>query len=129
MSRYVLFEDVITELAKHMMWEAEIEYPYASDNIEDWKQAACMELRSVPTADVVEVVRCKDCIYYEPPHVEEYSEDAFDSSGVVLVHIGYGVNVGGRCCVDDMKGYSEDKRVFVNESNYCGRAIRKKVTE
>lgn len=88
--------------------------------------------------DIVEVVRCKYCIYYDPPHVEdgceryEYSdmpEDAFDSLGTGLVHIGYGVNVGGRCCVDDMKGYSEDKRVFVSESNYCGRAIRKKVTE
>ena len=91
-----------------------------------------------PTVDAVEVVRCKDCIYYDPPHVEdgceryEYSdmpEDAFDSLGTGLVHIGYGMNVGGRCCVDDMKGYSEDKRVFVSESNYCGRGIRKKVSE
>jgi len=93
----------------------------------------------LPTVDAVSVVRCKDCIYYDPPHVEdgceryEYSDmpdDAFDSLGTGLVHIGYGVNVGGRCCVDDMKGYSEDKRVFVSESNYCGRgAILEKVTE
>ncbi len=96
------------------------------------------ELSDIPAVDAIPVVRCKDCIYYDLPHVEdgceryEYSdmpEDAFDSLGTGLVHIGYGVNVGGRCCVDDMKGYSEDKRVFVNESNYCGRAIRKKVTE
>lgn len=88
--------------------------------------------------DCVPVVRCKDCIYYDPPHIEnggkryEYSDmpnDAFDSLGTGLVHSGYGVNVGGRCCVDDMKGYSEDKRVFVSESNFCGRAIRKKVKE
>lgn len=90
------------------------------------------------TGNLATVVRCKDCIYYDPPHIEdggkryEYSDmpdDAFDSLGTGLVHSGYGVNVGGRCCVDDMKGYSEDKRVFVSESNYCGRAIRKKVTK
>jgi len=84
--------------------------------------------------DIVKVVRCKDCIYYDPPHIRdgdkryEYSDmpkDAFDELGTGLVHVEYGINVGGRCCVDSGKGYSEDKRVFVSELNYCGRGYKK----
>jgi hypothetical protein len=40
--------------------------------------------------------------------------------------MGYGVNVGGRCCKDYEVGYAEDKRVFVTKNNYCGRAVRRK---
>ena len=78
-----------------------------------------------------ELIRCKDCIYYDPPHVEkngeriEYSvmpEYAFDALAVGLVSAKYGVNVGGRCLRDYNVGYLEDKRVFVSETNYCGRA-------
>ena len=83
-----------------------------------------------------EITRCKDCIYYDPPHVEknngvryEYDEmpaDAFDALGAGLVTAKYGINVGGRCCVDYYcKNYSDDKRVFVREDNYCGRAERR----
>ncbi len=86
-----------------------------------------------PTVDVVEVIRCKDCIYYDPPHVEDHGErrdyidmprEAFDKLGTGFVNSLYGVNVGGRCCRDYNAGYSEDKRVYVSESNYCGRAKR-----
>ena len=82
-----------------------------------------------------EIIRCKDCIYYDPPHVEnngvryEYDEmpaDAFDALGTGLVTAEYGINIGGRCCVDYYcKNYSDDKRVFVREDNYCGRAERR----
>lgn len=82
-----------------------------------------------------EIIRCKDCIYYDPPHVEnngvrcEYDEmpaDAFDALGTGLVSVEYGINVGGRCCADYYcKNYSDDKRVFVREDNYCGRAERR----
>ena len=86
-----------------------------------------------PTAES-EIIRCKDCIYYDLEHVEnngiryEYKDmpkEAFDELGTGLVHIGYGINVGGRCCRDYNVGYSEDKRVFVPETNYCGRAERR----
>ena len=81
-----------------------------------------------------EIIHCKDCIYYDPEHVEkngvryEYSDmpkDAFDTLGTGLVTSKYGVNVGGRCCRDYNVGYPEDKRVFVSEQNYCGRGERK----
>ena len=82
-----------------------------------------------------EIIHCKYCIYYDPEHVEkdgvryEYSDmpkDAFDILGTGLVNSRYGVNIGGRCCRDYNIGYPEDKRVFVSEQNYCGRAERKK---
>ena len=28
---------------------------------------ACEQIKYMPTADVVEVVRCKDCIFYKTP--------------------------------------------------------------
>lgn len=91
-------------------------------------------LREQPTIQT-EIIHCKECIYYDPPHVEnkdvryEYSEmpkEAFDVLGTGLVSMEYGVNIGGRCCVDYYcKNYSDDKRVYVREDNYCGRAERR----
>ena len=91
-------------------------------------------LERLPSAQS-EIIRCKDCIYYDPPHVKnngvryEYDEmpaDAFDALGTGLVNAEYGINIGGRCCVDYYcKNYSDDKRVFVREDNYCGRAERR----
>lgn len=81
-----------------------------------------------------EIIRCKKCIFYDPPHVEnkgvriEYKDlpkEAFDVLGAGLVSAEYGINIGGRCCVDYYcKNYSDDKRVYVREDNYCGRAKR-----
>lgn len=95
---------------------------------------AWARIDALPSAQP-EVIRCKDCIYYDPPHVEnngvryEYDEmpaDAFDALGTGLVNAEYGINIGGRCCVDYYcKNYSDDKRVFVREDNYCGRAERR----
>jgi len=91
-------------------------------------------LENVPSAQP-EIIHCGECIYYDPPHVEkedaryEYSEmpkKAFDVLGTGLVSMEYGINIGGRCCVDYYcKNYSDDKRVFVREDNYCGRAERR----
>lgn len=80
---------------------------------------------------VSELIQCKDCIYYDPPHIEndgqryEYKDmppEAFDPITKKYVSVAYGINMGGRCCRDYECGYSEDKRVFVTETNYCGRA-------
>ena len=81
-----------------------------------------------------EIVRCGECIYYDLPHVEnngvryEYTEmpaDAFDVLGTGLVTTEYGINIGGRCCRDYNAGYDDDKRVYVSENNFCGRAERR----
>ena len=91
-------------------------------------------LRGQPTVQP-EIIHCGECIYYDPPHVEnedvryEYSEmpkEAFDVLGTGLVSMEYGINIGGRCCVDYYcKNYSDDKRVYVPKDNYCGRAERR----
>ena len=95
---------------------------------------AKMAIEALPSAQP-EIIHCKHCIYYDPEHVEkdgvryEYGDmpkDAFDILGTGLVNSEYGVNVGGRCCRDYNVGYPDDKRVFVSEQNYCGRAERKK---
>lgn len=89
---------------------------------------------SAQLAEQPEIIRCQYCIYYDSPHVEnngerieynEMPEDAFDVLGTGLVSLEYGINIGGRCLRDYNAGYSEDKRVFVPETNYCGRAERR----
>jgi hypothetical protein len=81
-----------------------------------------------------EIITCSECAYYDPPHVEnngvryEYAEmpkDAFDELGTGLVNAEYGINVGGRCCRDYNAGHDDDKRVYVPENNFCGRAERR----
>ena len=104
------------------------------ESIEDLMASGEMEDILLPSAQP-EIIHCGECIYYDPPHVEkedaryEYSEmpkKAFDVLGTGLVSMEYGINIGGRCCVDYYcKNYSDDKRVFVREDNYCGRAERR----
>lgn len=114
----------------------------------DYKGVGCKQiyaLKTMPSAErpsmaiealsgQTEIIYCKECVYYDPPHIEdkgkrlEYKDmpkDAFDELGTWLVHSGYGINVGGRCLRDYNVGYSEDKRVYVSEDNYCGRAERR----
>lgn len=130
MSRYI-------DADKFAKQAYEVAYPIVHDNNSHERGLTLMGIARLlddqPTADVVEVVRCKDCIYYDPPHVEDHGErrdyidmprEAFDKLGTGFVNSLYGVNVGGRCCRDYNAGYSEDKRVYVSESNYCGRAER-----
>lgn len=97
-------------------------------------EAVLLKLLNDKAVDAVPVVRCRDCVYYDNPHVEkdgerfEYKDmpnEAFDDLGTGLVNSNYGINVGGRCCRDYNTGYADDKRIFVPETNYCGRAVRK----
>ena len=84
-----------------------------------------------------ELIRCKDCKYFDPPNVEkdgerheynEFPQEAFDLFGIGVT-VKYGTNVGGRCTYYNMCGYPEDKRVFVPADNYCGRAEPKENNE
>ena len=38
---------------------------------------ACEQIKHIPTADVVEVVRCKDCVFYKTPDCMMYSNALF----------------------------------------------------
>lgn len=92
-------------------------------------------IKGMPADERLDIIHCKDCIYYDPPHVEnngmryEYVDlpkEAFDVLGTGLVTCEYGINVGGRCTRDYNAGYEDDKRVFVPSDNFCGRAKRGK---
>ena len=104
---------------------------YPSNCFEELCKAVDIAIEAL--TEQTEIIHCVECVYYDPPHVEnngvryEYSDmpkDAFDIFGIG-VNISYGINVGGRCCRDYNVGYTDDKRVYVPENNYCGRAERR----
>ena len=58
MSRYIDADAVITAIAEFNKYEDELEYPYASDDLEEYKDDARLLIEDAPTIDIV---RCKDC--------------------------------------------------------------------
>lgn len=61
MSDYIKREWAIKIIAEQDMFETQMEFPYASDDFDDYLEEARKLLSGIPSADVVEVVRCKDC--------------------------------------------------------------------
>ena len=82
-------------------------------------------------SEQLEIIHCEDCIYYDPPHVDndgmrlEYADLPKESLVAGLATCEYGVNIGGRCTRDYNAGYEDDKRVYVPHDNFCGRAIKR----
>ena len=98
----------------------------------DWTYNATAQ-GYIGSAPSIDIVRCGECVYYDPPHVDdkgkriEYKdlpEEAFDTLGIGLVNSSYGVNIGGRCCVDYNCGYAGDKRVYRAEDDFCSKGRR-----
>lgn len=51
-----------------------------------------------PTIDAVPVVRCKDCKWYEPPHIlHDDGTKTYVDDGSPYVPASVGINVGGKC--------------------------------
>ena len=84
-------------------------------------------LDDIPSAErELEIIRCEDCIYFDPAHVEkdglryEYKdmpEEAYGPFGTPgCVTVKYGINVGSRCT------YEQDNLVFRQRNDYCSRA-------
>lgn len=66
MSDYIKREDAIRTMAQYMMDMALIDNPEASDRIEEWEGSiAAPVMSTVKSVDVVEVVRCEDCIHFD----------------------------------------------------------------
>ena len=95
----------------------------------DWEELVAFA-DAIAEQEPIDICFCRECIYYDPPHVEddgkriEYKdlpEEAFDKLGTGLVNVSYGVNIGGRCCVDYNCRYAEDKRVYRAEDNFCSK--------
>lgn len=82
--------------------------------------------------DMPEIIRCKDCQHWKPPHVEltdgrqrSYKEDDKNDSfgiGVFGVSLDVGINIGGRCWFEYNRGYGRDMRVWRGENDFCSRA-------
>ena len=83
-----------------------------------------------PAADVVEVVRCKDCRYFQPdfvlmcngerrPYTEEEKRSKFG-----MVSCDVGINCGSRC---ERFGYWEENSipVWFGENDFCSYGERK----
>lgn len=52
---------------------------YSIECVTDITDLAVKAIKEMPTADVVEVVRCKDCIHHKPfPFSDEHICDVFD---------------------------------------------------
>ena len=91
-------------------------------------------VKRLPAADVVKVVRCKDCIHYHKAHVlcndgtekdfSEFPPEAFGLLGYGVT-AEYGINVGGKCEIDTNCGYAVDKSVFRQPDDFCSRGERK----
>lgn len=84
------------------------------------------DVEDAPTIDAVEVVRCRDCVYWKPRHIKlnDGSERAY-FPGESYVEITVGINVGSQCMVDEYSGYGCDKSVFRRKNDFCSRGIRK----
>ena len=83
-----------------------------------------------PTADVVEVVRCKDCIYFQPEFIltndgerRPYTEQEIKNGKVVSMDVG--INCGSRC---ERFGYWEENKipVWFDENDFCSYGKRRK---
>ena len=61
MSRYIDADALLEDIRKNS------ESYFADDFAHEW-------VDKQPTADVVEVVRCKDCVYYHPSYCEVWSK-------------------------------------------------------
>lgn len=94
------------------------------------------EVDIAPAVDAVPVVRCKDCKWYDPPHIDHGGgkrTDVEDDSPHVPLSVG--INVGGRCmntlreycCNHDREDPDDYERLvkFRNRMDYCSDGERK----
>ena len=97
---------------------------------------AKLRLDSAPTIDAVPVVRCKDCKWYDPPHIDHGGgkrTDVEDDSPHVPLSVG--INVSGRCintlreycCNHDREDPDDYERLvkFRNRMDYCSDGERR----
>lgn len=85
-------------------------------------------VRLAPTAEVVEVVRCKDCVHFQPCFVwtndgerRPYTEEEIRNGKIVKGDVG--INCGSRC---ERFGYWEENKipVWYQENDFCSYGER-----
>ena len=95
----------------------------------EWEEAVPVKaIRNIPSADVAEVVRCKDCIYWQKPQVKlkdgtyrDYTEEETKAGEIVDGSVG--INVGSFCA---KYNYYHINRIpqFMGENDFCSKAVR-----
>jgi hypothetical protein len=94
---------------------------------------ACFILEhEIPAADVVEVVRCRDCKYWRDAYVVEkdgterqYRDDDVDPLGMRGVTVDIGINIGSMCLLENNCGWELNKSIFRNENDFCSRGEKR----
>ena len=83
-------------------------------------------IKKIPAADVAQVVRCKDCIYWQKPQVllndgtyRDYEPSECDG----FVSLEVGINVGSYCTRFDR---DNENRIphYMNADDFCSRGAR-----
>ena len=98
-------------------------YSNSQSNVEDVTADIINELFTAPAADVIEVVRCKDCIWFEPDSVWEKGKKIRYRKEGEFVSAEEGVNVQSYC---ECPRYRHlDGLMFVTKEHYCAHAERR----
>ena len=105
------------------------ECPYERNGLKCWLD---LNRDSLALLKEQEIVRCKDCCHWKPPHIvlndgrqRAYVEGDKDNDPFGIgVSADVGLNVGGKCWVSHNCGYGRDMRVFRQENDYCSRAVK-----
>lgn len=112
-------------------------HPFTTIDIMRKSEIICCEqiISNVPAADVVEVVRCKECKFWKDIHVlqndgreRQYTAEEYDSDFTLMtpcVSSSVGINVGSKCMYDDQSGYIVDKTVFRGADDYCSKGEKR----
>lgn len=80
-----------------------------------------IRIKDIPAADVQEVIRCKDCVYWKDRHIVQndgVQRQYKTNEGYVPLSVGF--NVGSTCGLED-----ENKRAFRNENDFCSRGVKR----
>lgn len=127
MAEYIEREALLAEAKR-------ISGPMTGDGWDNWGVYSLINRQ--PAADVVEVVRCRECKYWKDIHVlqndgreRQYTKEEYDGDDFILfspcVSSNVGINVGSKCMYDDQCGYSVDKTVFRGADDYCSKGEKR----
>ncbi len=120
MSRYIDADIAISNIEKTFIG--------ASEFATDTRNAAIDAVNQAPTADVQEVVRCKDCVYWQGKKVkmEDGTLRDYTPEEIIegyMVDISKGINLGSRC-LRNQSGEENSFPVWCNENDFCSHGAK-----
>ena len=127
MPEYIECEALKEDVKNH--FKKLIDEGYVYDEIFESNAEILRIIDAQPTADVVEVVRCKDCVYFQPnyvltndgerrPYTDKEKEHDFG-----IVNMEKGINCGSRC--ERYEKWEENNiPVWCNENDFCSYGKR-----